>query len=109
MRLIKSTVRTNQLDDVLAMLETLQVSGLTVTDVRGLADKKGQTAMYRGQVYDLSLRPRTEIEIVVPDDYVEEVVENLIAAARTGQMGDGQVSVLPVAESYRIRSGSIGI
>jgi nitrogen regulatory protein PII len=107
MMLIKSTVRPEQLDDVQDALEALRVSGITVTDVRGFSGQKGQTAVYRGQEYDVSLRPRIEIEVVVSDDIVEEAVAALIAAARTGQMGDGEVSVLPVAETHRIRTGSI--
>jgi nitrogen regulatory protein PII len=109
MMLIKSTIRSELLDDVQDALEALHVSGITVTDVRGFGGQKGQTAVYRGQEYDVSLRPRTEIEVIVPDDIVEEAVAALIAAARTGQMGDGQVSVLPVEETYRIRTRSIEI
>jgi nitrogen regulatory protein PII len=105
MKLIKSIVRPNKVDDVKTALEKLQISGMTVTEVRGHGKQKGHTAIYRGQEYNVSLLPKMEIEVVVPDTLVEEAIKAIIQAARTGEIGDGRVFVLPVGETYRIRTG----
>ena len=105
MKLIKAIVRPNKVDDVKAAIEKLKISGLTVTEVRGHGKQKGHTAIYRGQEYNVSLLPKMEIEVVVPDEMAEDTIKAIIAAARTGEIGDGRVFVLPMAESYRIRTG----
>ena len=105
MKLIKSIVRPNKVDEVKAALEKLQISGMTVTEVRGHGKQKGHTAIYRGQEYNVSLLPKMEVEVVVPDAIVEDAIKAIIEAARTGEIGDGRVFVLPVHESYRIRTG----
>ena len=105
MKLIKAIVRPNKVDEVKDALGKLSVSGVTVTEVRGHGKQKGHTAIYRGQEYNVSLLPKMEIEVVVPDEIVDEAVKVIIQAARTGEIGDGRVFVLPVGESYRIRTG----
>ena len=105
MKLIKSIVRPNKVDEVKAALEKLQISGMTVTEVRGHGKQKGHTAIYRGQEYNVSLLPKMEIEVVVQDQMVDEAVKAIIQAARTGEIGDGRIFVLPVGGSYRIRTG----
>jgi nitrogen regulatory protein PII len=105
MKLIKAIVRPNKIDDVKNALEKIQISGMTVTEVRGHGKQKGHTAIYRGQEYNVSLLPKMEIEVVVPDSMVEDAIKAIIAAARTGEIGDGRVFVMPVEESYRIRTG----
>ena len=105
MKLIKAIVRPNKVDEVKDALGKLNVSGVTVTEVRGHGKQKGHTAIYRGQEYNVSLLPKMEIEVVVPDDIVDEAVKVIIQAARTGEIGDGRVFVLPVGDSYRIRTG----
>ena len=105
MKLIKCIVRPNKVDDVKDALEKVSISGMTVTEVRGHGKQKGHTAIYRGQEYQVSLLPKMEIEVVVPDNIVDEAVRAIIAAARTGEIGDGRVFVSPVLESYRIRTG----
>ena len=105
MKLIKSIVRPNKVDDVRAALEKLNVAGMTVTDVRGHGRQKGHTAVYRGKEYSVSLIPKVEIDVVVPNDLAEAAVAAIVEAARTGEIGDGRVFVLPVLESYRIRTG----
>jgi nitrogen regulatory protein PII len=105
MKLIKSIVRPNKVDEVKSALEKLQISGMTVTEVRGHGKQKGHTAMYRGQEYNVSLLPKMEIEVVVPDSIVNDAIKAIIEAARTGEIGDGRVFILPVSESYRIRTG----
>ena len=105
MKLIKSIVRPNKVDDVKDALARLNISGMTVTEVRGHGKQKGHTAIYRGKEYNVSLLPKMEVEIVVADSIVDEAIKAIIEAARTGEIGDGRVFVLPVLESYRIRTG----
>ena len=105
MKLIKSIVRPNKVDDVREALEKLNLAGMTVTDVRGHGRQKGHTAVYRGKEYSVSLLPKVEIEVVVPDAVVEDVIQAIVTAARTGEIGDGRVFVLPVEQSYNIRTG----
>jgi nitrogen regulatory protein P-II 1 len=105
MKLIKSIVRPNKVDDVREALERMSVAGMTVTDVRGHGRQKGHTAIYRGKEYSVTLLPKVEIELVVDDDMVEDVIRAIMTAARTGEIGDGRIFVLPVEESYNIRTG----
>ena len=105
MKLVKSIVRPNKVDEVRDALEKLSVGGMTVTEVRGHGRQKGHTAIYRGKEYDVTLLPKVEIEVVVADSMVDEVIQAVIKAARTGEIGDGRVFVLPVEQSYNIRTG----
>ena len=105
MKLIKAIVRPNKVDEVKDALAKLNVSGVTVTEVRGHGKQKGHTAIYRGKEYNVSLLPKMEIEIVVADSLADEAIKAIIEAARTGEIGDGRVFVTPVLESYRIRTG----
>src|SRR5580704_14602286 len=105
MKLIKAIVRPNKVDDVKEALGKINISGMTVTEVRGHGKQKGHTAVYRGKEYNVSLLPKMQIEAVVPDEVVEDAVKAIIEAARTGEIGDGRVFVMPVAHSYRIRTG----
>ena len=105
MKLIKSIVRPNKVDEVKDALGRLNISGMTVTEVRGHGRQKGHTAIYRGKEYNVSLLPKMEIETVVDDGLVEEAVKAIVTAARTGEIGDGRVFVIPVEQSYKIRTG----
>lgn len=105
MKLIKSIVRPNKVDDVKDALAKLSISGMTVTEVRGHGKQKGHTAIYRGKEYNVSLLPKVEIEVVVNDDVADEVIQAISKAARTGEIGDGRVFVLPIESGYNIRTG----
>ena len=105
MKLIKSIVRPNKVDDVKDALARMNISGMTVTEVRGHGKQKGHTAIYRGKEYNVSLLPKMQVEVVVPDTIAEEAIRVIVEAARTGEIGDGRVFVLPVDASYRIRTG----
>src|SRR3954462_11456881 len=105
MILIKSIVRPHKVDDVREALEKLSIAGMTETDVRGHGRQKGHTAVYRGKEYSVSLLPKVEIEVVVHDNVVEDVIRAIVEAARTGEIGDGRVFVLPVEQGYNIRTG----
>jgi len=105
MKLIKAIVRPNKVDDIKDALDKLHVSGMTVTEVRGHGRQKGHTAVYRGKEYNVSLLPKMEIEVVVADELVDDAIKAIMGAARTGEIGDGRVFVLPVEAGYRIRTG----
>ena len=105
MKLIKSIVRPNKVDEVKDALEKLGISGMTVTEVRGHGKQKGHTAIYRGKEYNVSLLPKMQVEVVVADSAADDAIKAIVQAARTGEIGDGRVFVLPVEESYRIRTG----
>jgi len=107
MKLITSIIRPNKVDEVKDALGKLGLSGMTVTEVRGHGKQKGHTAIYRGQEYEVSLLPKMAVEIVVPDGRVDEMVNAISLAARTGEIGDGRVFVMPVHQSYRIRTGEL--
>ena len=105
MKLIKSIVRPNKVDEVKEALAKIGIAGLTVTEVRGHGKQKGHTAIYRGKEYDVSLLPKMQIEVVIPDSLVEDAIKAIIGSAKTGEIGDGRVFVLPVEQTYRIRTG----
>ena len=105
MKLIKAIVRTNKLDEVKEALERLEISGMTVTEVRGHGRQKGHVAVYRGLEYQVDLLPKTQIEAVVADEMLDDAVRAIIGAARTGEIGDGRVFVTPVEQAYRVRTG----
>ena len=105
MKMIKAIIRPNKVDEVKDALAALNIAGMTVTEVRGHGKQKGHTAIYRGKEYNVSLLPKMEIEVVVEDGVADDVVKAIVTAARTGEIGDGRVFVLPVLESYKIRTG----
>jgi nitrogen regulatory protein PII len=109
MKLIKAIIRPNKVDEVKDALERLNISGMTVTEVRGHGKQKGHTAVYRGKEYNVSLLPKMEIELVVQDGIVEDAIKAIVQAARTGEIGDGRVFVLPIEQTYRIRTGEQGL
>lgn len=105
MKLIKSIVRPNRVDDVREALEKIGIPGMTVTEVRGHGRQKGHTAIYRGKEYNVTLLPKVEIEVVVQDNVADDVIAAIVQAARTGEIGDGRVFVTHVEHSYNIRTG----
>jgi nitrogen regulatory protein PII len=105
MTLLKAIVRPDKIDAVKDALDGIGVSGMTVTEVRGHGQQKGHTAIYRGQEYNVTLLPKMQVEVVVSDDRSQDVAAAIIKAARTGEIGDGRVFVLPVTSSYKIRTG----
>ena len=105
MKLLKAIIRPNKVDDVKDALARLNVSGMTVTEVRGHGKQKGHTAVYRGKEYNVSLLPKMQIEAVVSDAIAEDAIRAIVESARTGEIGDGRVFVLPVERSYKIRTG----
>jgi nitrogen regulatory protein P-II 1 len=105
MKLIMAIVRPSKVEEVKDALGKLNVSGMTISEVRGHGRQKGHTAIYRGKEYSVTLLPKMKMEIVLPDDLVEETIETIMETARTGEIGDGRVFVLPVECQYNIRTG----
>ena len=107
MKLLKAIVRPDKVDAVKTALDQEGISGMTVTEVRGHGKQKGHTAIYRGQEYQVSLLPKMEIEVVVQDFLADSACAAIMTAARTGEIGDGRVFVMPVERSYSIRTGEL--
>ena len=105
MKLIKSIVPPNKVDDIKDALARRNISGMTVTEVRGHGRQKGHSSVYRGREYEVSLLPKMEIDVVVQDEVVDEVIQAIIGVARTGEIGDGRVFVIPVEQGHSIRTG----
>ncbi|MBD2104762.1 P-II family nitrogen regulator [Leptolyngbya sp. FACHB-261] len=105
MKKVEAIIRPFKLDEVKIVLVNAGIVGMTVSEVRGFGRQKGQTERYRGSEYTVEFLQKLKVEIVVNDDQVEMVVEKIIAAARTGEIGDGKIFVSPVDETIRIRTG----
>jgi nitrogen regulatory protein P-II 1 len=105
MKKIDAVVKPFKLDEVREALSDIGVSGLTVTEVKGFGRQKGHTELYRGAEYVVDFLPKVKIEIVVADNMVEQVIEAVIKAARTGKIGDGKIFVTTVEQVVRIRTG----
>lgn len=108
MKLVTAIINPFKLDDVREALTPLGVQGLTVTEVKGFGRQKGQTEIYRGAEYHVSFLPKLKIEIAVADSVVEDVIEAIMTAARTGKIGDGKIMVSNLDQLIRIRTGETG-
>jgi nitrogen regulatory protein P-II 1 len=105
MRLVTAVVKPFRLDDVKDALAALGVNGLTVSEVQGYGRQKGHTEVYRGAEYTVDFVPKVRIEVLVEADDSDKVVEAIVAAARTGKIGDGKVWVTAVEQVVRVRTG----
>ncbi|MEW8398917.1 MAG: P-II family nitrogen regulator, partial [Candidatus Thiodiazotropha sp.] len=97
-----------KLDDVREALSEVGVAGITVTEVKGFGRQKGHTELYRGAEYVVDFLPKIKVEIAVDDDIVDQVVEAISTAAKTGKIGDGKIFVTPVEQVVRVRTGETG-
>ena len=105
MKKVEAIIRPFKLDEVKIALVNAGIVGMTVSEVRGFGRQKGQTERYRGSEYTVEFLQKLKIEIVVEDPQVDMVVEKVIAASRTGEIGDGKIFVTPVDQTVRIRTG----
>ena len=105
MKKIEAIIKPFKLDEVKEALHEVGVSGITVTEAKGFGRQKGHTELYRGAEYVVDFLPKVKIEIVVADDIVEQAIEAIIKAARTGKIGDGKIFVTTVEQVVRIRTG----
>jgi nitrogen regulatory protein P-II 2 len=109
MKLVMAFIKPFKLDEVRDALTPLGVQGLTVTEVKGFGRQKGQTEIYRGAEYQVSFLPKIKIEVVVPDELVDAVLEAMARSARTDKIGDGKIFVLDVERALRIRTGETDV
>ncbi len=105
MKQITAVIKPFKLEEVREALADVGVSGLTVTEVKGFGRQKGHTELYRGAEYVVDFLPKVKVEVVVKDEDVDRVVESIVAAAKTGKIGDGKIFVTPVEQVIRIRTG----
>jgi nitrogen regulatory protein P-II 1 len=108
MKLIVGIIKPFKLDDVKDAVKDLGVQGLTISEVQGFGRQRGHTEVYRGAEYTVDFVPKVRVEILVDDAEAQGVVERLIETARTGQIGDGKVWIVPVENAWRIRTGEVG-
>jgi nitrogen regulatory protein P-II 1 len=105
---IEAIIQPFKLDEVKDALTSIGIDGMTISEVRGHGRQKGHKEVYRGQEYNVDLLPKLKIEVIVASSRSEEVLTALVAAARTGKIGDGKIFVSEVAEAIRIRNGDRG-
>ena len=105
MKIVMAVIKPFKLDEVRDALTAVGVHGLTVTEVKGYGRQKGHTEIYRGAEYTVNFLPKIKLEVVVSTERVDQVVEAIAAAAKTGQIGDGKIFVLDVLQALRIRTG----
>ncbi len=108
MKLITAIIKPFKLDEVREALSVIGVQGITVTEVKGFGRQKGHTELYRGAEYVIDFLPKVKIEVVVEDSLVDNVIEAIENAARTGRIGDGKIFVSDIAQAIRIRTGDRG-
>ena len=109
MKLVIAVIKPFKLDEVRDALVAVGVHGMTVSEVKGYGRQKGHTEIYRGAEYAVNFLPKIRIEVAVPSDRVDAVVEAITAAAKTGQIGDGKIFVTPIEQALRIRTGETDV
>ena len=108
MKKLEAIIKPFKLEEVKEALAELGIEGMTVTEVKGFGRQKGHTEIYRGSEYTVDFLPKVKVEVVLADDMVDKAVTVVVAAAKTGKIGDGKVFVLPVEHAVRIRTEEIG-
>jgi|TARA_B110000483_G_C18181686_1_gene537298 nitrogen regulatory protein PII len=108
MKLLTAIIKPFKLDEVREALGELGVAGVTVTEVKGFGRQKGHTELYRGAEYVVDFLPKVKLEIVLVDEMVDGAVEAILAAAKTGKIGDGKIFIAPLEDAVRIRTGETG-
>jgi nitrogen regulatory protein P-II 2 len=108
MKLITAIIKPFKLEEVRDALSAVGVHGMTITEVKGYGRQKGHTELYRGAEYAVNFLPKIRIEVVVPEEEADKVVEAIGSAAKTGQIGDGKIFVTPIEQALRIRTGETG-
>jgi len=109
MKKIEAIIKPFKLDDVKQALAEIGIRGMTISEVKGYGRQKGHKEIYRGAEYVVDFIPKVKLEIVVDPDMVDKVLDAILAAANTGEIGDGKIFVLPVEDSVRVRTGERGL
>jgi nitrogen regulatory protein P-II 2 len=108
MKLVTAIIKPFKLDDVRTALSEIGVQGMTVAEVKGFGRQKGHTELYRGAEYVVDFLPKVKIEVAIDDNIVDQVIEAIVSAAKTGKIGDGKIFVFDLAQATRIRTGETG-
>ncbi|MFA5880829.1 MAG: P-II family nitrogen regulator [Eubacteriales bacterium] len=108
MKKVEAIIRPSKLDEIKDALKLIGIRGMTVSQVVGCGTQKGHTSVYRGREYTVNLLDKVKIEIVVEDKFVEQIVNRIATAGKTGEIGDGKIFVYPVDKAVRIRTGESG-
>ena len=108
MKKIEAIIKPFKLDEVKEALQEVGLQGITVTEAKGFGRQKGHTELYRGAEYVVDFLPKVKIEIILPDTLVEQAIDAIVKAARTGKIGDGKIFVTTVEQVVRIRTGETG-
>ena len=108
MKLVAAIIKPFKLDDVREALSEIGVSGITVLEVKGFGRQKGHTELYRGAEYVVDFLPKIKVEVAVDDGMVDQAIEAIAGAAKTGKIGDGKIFVLDLQQAVRIRTGESG-
>lgn len=108
MKLVSAIVQPFRLEEVKEALQGTGVQGMTVTEVRGYGRQRGHTEVYRGAEYQVDFVPKVKVDVLCDDAQVERIIESVVGAARSGQIGDGKIYVVPVEQVVRIRTGEMG-
>ncbi len=108
MKKIEAFIKPFKLDEVKEALSQVKIIGMSVGEVKGFGRQRGHTEFYRGTEYHVDFLPKVKIEVVVSDENVEKAIDGIIAAAKTGEVGDGKIFVIPVEQAIRIRTGETG-
>jgi nitrogen regulatory protein P-II 2 len=108
MKLVSAIIKPFKLDDVRESLSEIGVSGITVTEVKGFGRQKGHTELYRGAEYVVDFLPKIKVEVAVDDGVLDQTIEAISGAAKTGKIGDGKIFVFDLAQVIRIRTGETG-
>jgi nitrogen regulatory protein P-II 2 len=106
--MVTAVIKPFKLDDVREALSDIGVQGITVTEVKGFGRQKGHTELYRGAEYVVDFLPKVKIELAIPDELLDRVVEGIMNAAKTGKIGDGKIFVYELEQAIRIRTGETG-
>jgi nitrogen regulatory protein P-II 2 len=104
-KLVTAIIKPFKLDDVREALAELGIQGLTVTEVKGFGRQKGHTELYRGAEYVVDFLPKVKVEVAIADDRVDDVLDAIVRAARTGKIGDGKIFVRSLGQAIRVRTG----
>jgi len=108
MKMVSAIIKPFKLEDVRNALTELGIQGMTVTEVKGFGRQKGHMEVYRGVEYEVKFLPKIKIDVVIPDEMEEEVIQAILQSARTGEIGDGKIFVYEIKEVVRIRTGERG-
>ena len=108
MKKIEAIIKPFKVEQVKLALTEIGVTGMTVSEVKGFGRQKGHTEIYRGSEYTVDFSPKMKLDIVLPDEQIEGAVAAIVAAAKTGKIGDGKIFILPIEEAIRIRTSETG-